>query len=94
MSEIGTWLGTQVTLGNIGAFCSTLVAFGYQLRRLQDIERDIANVRDAQKKATAENAATYTRSDVLGVTLMAMNSQLAEIRTDLRELKRHHEGRD
>lgn len=100
MSDLGAWLGTQVTLGNLGAFCTTLVAFGYQLRRLHDIdersqaiERDVADVRVAQRQAVLDAAATYTRRDVLAETLQSMNARLGNIEMDLRDVKQTHEGR-
>lgn len=86
-ATFAAWLHEQITLGNLSAFVTTLVAFGYQLRRLQDIERDIAGVRDAQRQAVADTAATYTRRDVLAETLQSMNARLANIEADVRDVK-------
>lgn len=86
-ASFAAWLHEQVTLGNLSAFVTTLVAFGYQLRRLQDIERDIADVRNAQRAAVADAAATYTRRDVLAETLQSMNARLANIEADVRDVK-------
>jgi hypothetical protein len=93
MAEHGLleWIQHQITLGNLVSLASVLVAFGYQMRRLQDIERDIAAVRDAQRVAVVEAAATYTRRDVLTETLASMNARLGNIETDLRLLHRVHD---
>lgn len=85
------WLAGQITVGNIAALGTALIAFGYQMRRLQDIERDIAAVRDAQRAAVADAAATYTRRDVLAETLCSMNARLGNIESDLRSLHRAHD---
>lgn len=86
------WAQQQITFGNIAAICSTLIAFGYQLRRLQDIERDISEVRAAQARATSDTASTYARRDVLAETLQSMNARLGNIETDLREVKHTTSG--
>lgn len=92
------WLQDQITFGNLLSIGSILVAFGYQMRRLQQIELDITDVkraqdtaareqRTAQEKAAIEIAATYTRRDVLAETLQSMNGRLANIEMDIREVK-------
>jgi hypothetical protein len=85
--EFADWLGHQITVGNIASIGSVLIAFGYQMRRLQDIEKDIAAVRDAQRAAVSDAAATYTRRDVLGETLCSINARLGNIEADLRAVK-------
>lgn len=81
------WLQAQVTFGNLAAICSTLVAFGYQLRRLQDIERDISDVRAAQVRASSDTASTYVRRDVVAETLNLMSLRLGNIEVELRDLR-------
>lgn len=81
------WLQAQVTFGNLAAICSTLVAFGYQLRRLQDIERDISDVRAAQVRASSDTASTYVRRDVEAETLNLMSLRLGNIEVELRDLR-------
>ena len=96
----GEWLQHQVTVGNLVSIGSVLIAFGYQMRRLQDIERDLLAVREAQRVAVVEVAATYTRRDVLAEMLQTISSQqhgisdrLASIEIDLRYIKHMtHEG--
>ena len=61
------------------------------MRRLQDIERDVIAVREAQRAALADVAATYTRRDVLTETLASMNARLGNIESDLRLLHRVHD---
>lgn len=85
--SLGGWLQSQVTFGNLTAIASILIAYGYQMRRLQDIERDIADVRAAQKQALADTAATYTRRDVLAEVLQSMNARLGNIEADIRDVK-------
>lgn len=81
------WLYANVTFGNLAAIGSTLVAFGYQLRRLQDIERDISDVRAAQVRATNDTASTYVRRDVEAETLNLMSLRLGNIEVELRDLR-------
>jgi anti-sigma-K factor RskA len=81
------WVQHQITVGNLASIGSVLVAFGYQMRRLQDIERDIAAMRDAQRASMADVAATYTRRDVLSETLCSINARLGNIEADLRDVK-------
>lgn len=81
------WLQAQFTFGNLAAICSTLVAFGYQLRRLQDIERDISDVRAAQVRASSDTASTYVRRDVVAETLNLMSLRLGNIEVELRDLR-------
>jgi hypothetical protein len=92
--HLGVWFSQQVTIGNVAAVGSTLVAFGYQLRRLQDIERDIAVVRDAQRQAEISTASTYARRDVLTETLQSINARLGNIEVDLRDLHQTHVRED
>jgi hypothetical protein len=89
--SVAEWLQHQITLGNIASVGTALIAFGYQLRRLQDIERDVASIREAQRVAMSDVAATYTRRDVLTETLASMNARLGNIETDLRALHHAHD---
>ena len=84
------WLSSQLTFGNIAAIGTALTAFGYQMRRLQDIERDVAAVREAQKQSVIEAAITYTRRDVLAETLQNIAIRLGNIEQDVRVLRDVH----